>query len=396
MSQSNISAHDLFDSLNPNARSAPESGIVEVINHGRDKDGLIPLWAGEGDTATPSFIWEAATRSLAAGETFYTWQRGIPDLRQALARYHDRIYGQGHDPERFFVTGSGMQSIRIALDLVASPGDDVVLLTPVWPNFAAAASIGGVRPVEVALDFDTNRWSLDPERLAAAITPKTRAIFVNTPNNPTGWTASADELRAILDLARKHGLWIIADEIYGRFYFRGDRAPSFRDHADPGERVLYVNTFSKNWAMTGWRIGWIEAPAELGQVIENLIQYATSGVAGFMQRAGVAALDQGEDFSRHLIQQARSGRDIVCGRLRKTGRVRFAEPDGAFYLFFALEGEPDTDQLGLTLVDQAGVGMAPGRAFGDAGKGFIRLCFLRSDRVLNQAAERLAVWIEQR
>ncbi len=388
-----MTADPLLDRLNPNASAAPESGIVEVMNHGRLKEGLIPLWAGEGDTPTPSFIWEAATRALAAGETFYTWQRGLPELRQAIADYHGRVYGGTHDAERFFVTGSGMQSIRIAIELAAAPGDDMVLLAPVWPNFAAGAGIAGVRPVEVPLTFGAEGWALDIDRLRAAVTDRTRAIFVNTPNNPTGWTATPDELRAVLDLARERGIWIIADEIYGRFHYDGGRAPSFRDLADPDEAVLYVNTFSKNWAMTGWRIGWIEAPAALGQVVENLIQYSTSGVAAFMQRGAIAALERGDGFTDHLIRQARVGRDIVSEALVASGRARYAPPKGAFYAFFGIDGAPDTDQLGLTLVDEANIGLAPGRAFGAAGKGFMRLCFLRSEATLRDAASRLSDWL---
>lgn len=384
---------NLLSSLNPAARSSPESGIVEVMNYGRDRAGLIPLWAGEGDLPTPSFIWEAATRSLAAGETFYTYQRGLPDLREALARYHGRVYGGDHEPERFFVTGSGMQAIRIALDLTAGAGTEILVPGPVWPNCTAACGIAGARAIEVALDFGDNVWRLDIERLRAAVTDRTRAIFINSPNNPTGWVLDRDGVGEVLALARQHGLWIIADEIYGRFYYAGDRAPSFRDVAEPDEKVLFVNTFSKNWAMTGWRIGWIEAPAALGQTIENLIQYSTSGVAAFMQRAAITALDRGDDFANHLIAMARRGRTIVCDGLRSTGRARFAAPDGAFYLFFGIDGEPDTDRLGLRLVDEANVGLAPGRAFGESGSGFMRLCFLRSDRQLEEAVNRLAAWI---
>lgn len=388
-----MSPEDLISSLNPAARSSPESGIIAVVNHGRERAGLIPLWTGEGDLPTPSFIWEAATRSLAAGETFYTYQRGLPDLREALARYHGRVYGGDHDPERFFITGSGMQAIQIAVDLTTGAGAEILVPGPVWPNCTAACGIAGARAIEVPLEFGDNGWRLDIERLRSAVTDKTRAIFINSPNNPTGWVLGRDGIGEVLALARQHGLWIIADEIYGRFYYAGDRAPSFRDAADPDEKVLFANTFSKNWAMTGWRIGWIEAPAALGQTIENLIQYSTSGVAVFMQRAAIAALDRGDDFTNHLISVARRGREIVCDGLRSTGRARFAAPEGAFYLFFGIDGEPDTDRLGIRLVDEANIGLAPGRAFGGSGSGFMRLCFLRSDRQLEEAVGRLTTWV---
>jgi aspartate/methionine/tyrosine aminotransferase len=386
----NASARLLVDDLRPAAREAPLSGILEVFNYGRQRDGLIPLWAGEGDLPTPAFICEAATRSLAAGETFYTWQRGIPPLREALARYHANLYGRPFSPEQFFVTGSGMQAIQIVLAMTAGAGDEIVIPTPTWPNAAAAAGVLGARAVEVPMSFGNGGWTLDLDRLAANIGPKTRALFLVSPSNPTGWTATIDELTAALALARRFGLWIIADETYARFWYgAGERAPSFLDVMEAQDRVLFVNTFSKNWAMTGWRVGWIMAHPTLGQVIENLIQYATSGVAHFMQRAACAALERGESFAAHQIARARAGRDIVCDALASTGRCRFARPSGAFYLFFAVDGETDTRRLALRLIDEAGVGLAPGSAFGAGGEGFLRLCFARSAADLETASQRL-------
>jgi aspartate/methionine/tyrosine aminotransferase len=211
-----------------------------------------------------------------------------------------------------------------------------------------------------------------------------------SPSNPTGWTATRAELAALLALARRHGLWIIADETYARFWYGdGERAPSFIDVMEPDDRVLFVNTFSKNWAMTGWRIGWIMANPALGQVIENMIQYSTSGVAQFMQRAAVAALERGESFVAHQVARARRGRDIACGALANVGTCRFAVPQGSFYLFFAVEGESDTRRLALRLIDEARVGLAPGSAFGASGRGFLRLCFARNAEQLETAMQRL-------
>jgi len=380
----------LLAALRNEARLAPESGIVEAMNYGRDRPGMIPLWAGEGDLATPAFICEAATRALAAGETFYTWQRGIPELREALARYHARLYGREFSPDEFFVTGSGMQSIQIALAMTAGVGDEVLIPTPTWPNAAATAGIIGAKPVEVPMTLGNAGWSLDLDRLAAAAGPRTRALFVVSPSNPTGWTATRAELTALLALARRHGLWIIADETYARFFYgEGERAPSLLDVMEPDDRILFVNTFSKNWAMTGWRIGWIMANPALGQVIENMIQYSTSGVAQFMQRAAVAGLDRGESFVAHQVARARSGGDIACGALAAITRCRLAVPQGAFYLFFAVEGEADTRRLALRLIDEARVGLAPGSAFGASGRGFLRLCFARNAEQLETAMQRL-------
>ena len=386
----------LTDALRREAQAAPESGIVEVMNYGRRRGGVTPLWAGEGDLPTPAFICEAATRSLAAGETFYTWQRGIPELREALARYHAMLYGREFEAEEFYVTGSGMQAIQIVLAMVAGSGDEVLIPTPSWPNAAAAVGVIGARAVEVPMSFGNDGWSLDLERLTGAVTAKTRALFVVSPSNPTGWTATRDDLVALLALARRHGLWIIADETYARFWYgEGPRAPSFFDVMEPQDRVLFVNTFSKNWAMTGWRVGWIAAHPSLGQVIENLIQYSTSGVAAFMQRAAIAAIERGESFVAHLIERARRGREISCDALGATGRVRFAPPQGAFYLFFTVDGEADTWHLVRRLIDEASAGLAPGTAFGAGGERFVRLCFARNAEQLGAAVGRVAAVISK-
>ena len=380
----------LLADLRSEARNAPESGIVEVMNHGRLRPGLIPLWVGEGDLPTPDFIRNAARASLDAGETFYTWQRGIPELREALARYHTRLYDQPFEADRFFVTGSGMQSVQIVVRMLTGAGDEVVMPSPAWPNVAAAIGVAGARAVAVPMDYREGRFTLDLSKLEAAITPRTRAIAINSPANPSGWTATREELAQILAIARKHGVWIIADEIYARFVYDGSaRAASFHDVMAAEDRVIFVQTFSKNWAMTGWRLGWIEAPPAFGQVIENLIQYSTSGSPVFIQRAGIAALDEGEPFIAEQIARAREGRRIVYEGLKATNRVALSAPDGAFYQFFSVDGRPDSRALAVDLVDGANVGLAPGTAFGAGGETGLRLCFARNAADLTEAVARL-------
>lgn len=383
----------ILNSLSPRALAAPESGIVEVVNYARGRDGLLPLWVGEGDLPTPDFINRAAMASLNAGETFYTWQRGIPELRQALADYYGRHFGTSLPMEHFYVTGSGMQAIQLSVQAITSPGDEMVYLTPAWPNIAAALEISGARSVDVPLQFENGKWSLDLGRLEAAITPKTKGLFINTPSNPTGWTATHQDLADILALARKHGLWIMADEIYALYYYAGGRAPSFLDIKEADDKILFVNSFSKNWSMTGWRVGWIVAPAELGQVIENLVQYSTSGVAQFMQRGAVAALNEGDDFVRSNIAKATRSRDILCDALIATNRVQTLKPDGALYSFLKIDGVTDSCGAAIDIVDKTGVGLAPGTAFGQGGELFLRACFLRDAAQVADAAERLSRYI---
>lgn len=384
----------LFDKLSLESRNAPESGIVEVFNAGWGRKDLIPLWAGEGDLPTPEFICAAAKQSLDDGETFYTYQRGIPELRAALADYHQNLYGQPFSEERFFVAGSGMQSIQLAVQALASAGDEVLVPTPAWPNIEAALGLRGARSVSIPMREESSGWTLDASDLEAAITPKTVAIFLNSPCNPTGWVAKQSLLKDILDLARKHGLWIIADEIYALFYYGdGLRAPSFYDIAEADDQIIYVNSMSKNWAMTGWRVGWISAPPELGQVIENLIQYSTSGVPTFSQRAAVAALREGQHFLDSQVQLAREGRECVVNGLGALDRIRLSAPEGAFYLFFSVDGITDTRQFAMDCVRQTGVGLAPGTAFGAGGENHIRLCFARNQDHLREAIQRISVWL---
>jgi aspartate/methionine/tyrosine aminotransferase len=392
---------DILSALRPSVSAEPASGIVEVFNYSQGKPDVIPLWVGQGHLPTPDFITDAAIASLKAGETFYTWQRGIPELRQALADYHSRLYGMDFHQENFYVCQAGMQSVQLAIQALLAPGDEVVVPSPAWPNYAAPLRMAGVRALEVILDFDGSRWRLDLDRLFASVTSKTKALLLNTPSNPLGRVMTREEIIAIRDFARKRGLWIIADEVYARFYFpesgRNDELPpSFLEHCDPDERIIFCNTFSKNWAMTGWRVGWMIAPKAMGQVVENLIQYNTSGTTTFLQKGCLAALEQGEAFVAAQVAQARTGRDIVCDAFATSPKIEFAKPEGAFYLFFRIGGAKDSTALSRRLIDEAGLGLAPGSAFGLGGEGFLRLCFARKREHLEQAADRLLNWLNRR
>jgi aspartate/methionine/tyrosine aminotransferase len=386
----------IVESLSPRSLRAPESGIVEVVNYARGREGLIPLWVGEGDLPTPEFIARAASDALLKGETFYTWQRGIPELRAALSRYYARRFGAALPAEHFYVVGSGMQAIKLAVEALVSPGDDMVYLTPAWPNFAAAAELSGANPIAVQLDFSGGRWQIDLDRVEAAITPKTRALFINTPSNPTGWTATREGLASLLAIARRHDLWIMADEIYALYHYAGGRAPSFLDVMEEGARVIFVKAFSKNMSMTGRRVGWIVAPPEMGHVLENLIQYSTSGVPQFLQRGAVAALDEGDAFVQANIDKAAKNRDVFCDALIATNRVETLKPDGALYAFLKIDGVTDSRKAALDIVDKTGVGLAPGTAFGPGGELFMRACFLRDPKEVAEAADRLSRYIAAR
>ena len=390
------------DYVKPRIRTESPSGIIEIMHYGSGFKDVIPLWVGEGDVPTPDFICASASRSLSRGETFYTWQRGIPVLRHSLSSYYGDLYGRDFDSERFFVTGSGMQSIHLSLQCVAESGSEIILPTPAWPNFPSPMRMLELNPIMVPYLFFDNGWHLDLDRIFSCVTNKTRAIVLNSPSNPLGHVMTRDEMIAVRDFARHHGLWIISDEVYHRFWYPGGRLssglpPSFLDICEDEERLLLVNTFSKNWAMTGWRVGWIYAPLSLGDHIENLIQCNTSGVAVFMQRGCVTALNKGEDFVAEQRARTLAGMGLVVDALGDFSEVSFAVPEGGFYLFFKLDGThfssfSDMD-LAKKIVSECGVGFVPGSTFGLGGEGFFRLCFARSSESLGVAMDRFCRWL---
>lgn len=385
----------LKNSIRPEVLEVEASGIVEVAVYARTKENVIPLWVGQGNQSTPEFISKPTMESLAKGETFYGGDAGLFEAREALAAYYKKQFGANWSPASFFITGSGMHAIDLALRATAGAGDEVIYLSPAWPNFVGCSSLAGIHPKAVELEFGDNGWSLDVEKIKDAITPKTKALFINSPSNPTGWTADIETLIAIRDIARENGIWIIADEIYSRFYYGGKRAPSFIDVTEADDRIIYVNSFSKNWAMTGWRLGWIAVNPALGPIIENLIQYSNSGAQTFLQRGAVAALNEGDAFVQSYVDLAAKNRDILCTKLLATGKVKLVPPQGAFYLFFGIDNITDTRQAALKMVDDIAVGLAPGSAFGKGGEHFFRLCFLRDQSVIEEAADRLAGWISR-
>jgi aspartate aminotransferase len=382
--------------LRPMAAQLPESGIMAVVNYGHDRPDLIPFWAGEGDLPTPAFICDAAVQALRDGETFYTYQRGIPPLRQAVADYVQRYFQAAVNAERVIITGSGMQAILQTVQAVLGPGDEAVVVSPVWPNIFAAIRMQEAVPRTVTLRWDGRAWRLELERLFEAVGPKTRALFINTPNNPTGWIMDPDDMRQVRDFARARDLWIIADEVYGQFVYDRPRVTSFLELMEPEEKLMVTNTFSKNWSMTGWRVGWVIIPHSrvLGQVYENLVQYSTSGVAPFLQYGCLKAISAGDDYLKTFVERCRQGRDIVCERLAGLSRVRLSPPQGAFYVFFQVDGADDSLAFAKRMVDVANVGLAPGSAFGPGGEGFLRLCFAASHATLRAGVERLAVALE--
>jgi aspartate/methionine/tyrosine aminotransferase len=371
-------------------RALRASKIREVANAGMGKEDVIAFWFGEPDEVTPAFIRDAGIAALQRGATFYTQNLGIPELRDALANYVSRLHpGSALKRDNIAVTSSGMSALMLATQALAGAGDRVVIVTPVWPNLVEIPRILGAEAVTFALDYAPSAWTLDLERLLAALTPATRAVYINSPNNPTGWTITREAQRAILDHCRRHGIWIIADDAYERLYYGNGVAPSFLDLADTQDRLVSTNTFSKSWLMTGWRLGWIVAPRELTPDIGTLLEYNTSCAPSFVQSAGVVAIEQGEPVIAHTVERFRRARDFLVGELNALPGVEATLPPGAMYAFFKAPGAGDSLAFCKQLVAEAGLGLAPGIAFGPEGEGFVRWCFASDQDRLALGIQRL-------
>ncbi|MGF6807219.1 aspartate/methionine/tyrosine aminotransferase [Paraburkholderia sp. Clong3] len=385
----------------PNARDAVRalrpSQIREVANAGFGVDDVLPFWFGESDRVTPAFIRDAASAALAAGATFYTHNLGIAPLRAALAGYVSELHG-ATSPEHVAVTSAGVNALMLAAQLVVGGGDRVVAVTPLWPNLVEIPKILGAHVETVALGYGERGWELDVGRLLSALTPDTKMLMINSPNNPTGWVMSRDDQRSVLEHCRRHGIWIVADEVYERLYYSGDdaaqaagvrTAPSFLDLATRGERVICVNSFSKAWLMTGWRLGWIVAPTALMDDLAKLVEYNTSCAPSFVQQAGIAALEQGERFTQQLVRDLRTSRDHLVRALLAVPGVDVKAPLGAMYLFFSMPGSTRSLDLCKAMVREVGLGVAPGSAFGPQGEGFVRWCYACDTVRLDAGVERL-------
>lgn len=389
--QQNPSAADrLRAPIRPEIESLEESRIAEVWKLGFEIPDVIGLWVGEGDLPTPAFICDAATEALRRGETFYTHKRGIPELRQALVDYHRTLYGVTLADDRIAITSSGMNAMMLAMESLVGAGDNAICVTPVWSNIFATIQIMGAAVRHQPLDPTPTGWRLDLDRLFATCDERTRVIYIASPGNPTGWVMPRAQQQALLDFARRRGIWIVADEVYARLVYDGTpAAPSFLSLIEPDDAVVIVNSFSKAWAMTGWRIGWMIMPPRLTHAVDKLIEFNTSGAQPFLQRGCVAAVTQGEPFVAEMVARYRAGRELVLQRLGGMSRVRIVRPEAAFYVMFGVDGMGDGVAFAKRLVHEARVGLAPGSAFGPGGEGHLRLCFASSCERLSQAMDRL-------
>ena len=373
----------------PAVRALAASKIRELVNAGIGRADILPFWVGEPDEPTPDFIRQAGMDSIAAGETFYTHNLGIPEIRDQLSVYLKGLH-QGFQSREVVVSSAGVNALMLATQLLVDPGERVVEVVPLWPNLQEIPRILGAQVETVALEFSREGWRLDLDLLLKNLTPKTKALYINSPNNPTGWTVTRAEQEIILGHCRRHGIWIFADDAYERIYFgEGGVAPSFLDICDPQDRLISTNTFSKTWLMPGWRLGWLVVPPELTADLAKLIEFNTSCAPVFVQRAGIAALKEGEPVIARTVERFRRARDFLVRELNAIDGVTVASPSGTMYAFFKVRGVADSLEFCMRLVRDAGLGLAPGSAFGPKGEGYVRWCFAASEERLAEGIKRL-------
>ncbi|WP_417624914.1 pyridoxal phosphate-dependent aminotransferase [Paremcibacter congregatus] len=387
---STASSQTALSGLQDHIRAIPLENIANIAKDAFTNKEILPLWFGEGDIKTPDFIGQAITSAMQEGKGFYSHQNGIPELRQALVDYLGKLNAKPITTDRITVTSGGMPAIMLAVQATVGRGDNVVIIDPVWPNITGVVRLMGAETRSVRMDLGDDGWTLDVEKVAAACDSRTKAIFFASPGNPTGAVLPVPVQKQLLELSRKTGIWIFSDEVYSRMSYEMPMVPSFSDIAEPEDRVIIINSFSKSWSMTGSRLGWLIHPPSLEATLAMMVQYTSSGTTTYLQYGGVAALQQGEDFVKFMTNYCREGMEIVCGALEDIPRVILRRrPTAAMYAFFEIDGMADSKQACLDILRSSNVGLAPGYFFGKGSESFLRICYCRSPEQLNIAMERL-------
>ncbi len=375
--------------IRPGIETLEDSPIIDVWRMGFDVEGVIGMWAGEPDVPTPAFICDAAAKAMADGHTFYAHNRGIDPMRQALVDYHRRTYGIELPERRITLTSSGMSAVMLVAQAMIDQGDNIVAITPSWPNICRAMQMNGATIREVSMGRGDAGWSLDLDAVFAACDARTKLIYLASPGNPTGFMLERAEGERLLAFARERNIAILSDEVYHRIVYDRKVAFSMLDIAGPDDPVFIIGSFSKSWAMTGWRLGWLVYPEGMTASFEKLVQFNTSGAPTFLQYGAIAALNDGEAFIESFVARCAAGRNIVNERLGRMPRIRNIPNNGSFYAMFSVDGVTDTLTFCKRAVVEAKIGMAPGEAFGLGAAGLVRLCYAKSPENLTEAMDRL-------
>jgi aspartate/methionine/tyrosine aminotransferase len=383
--------------LSHSVEQVPHSRIRELAEVAMSMDGVLRLYFGESNLPTPDYIKRAAMQAMSDGYTFYTENAGLPSLRCALSSYYRKLQGVEIDPQRVVITASGVQALNVSIRCALDPGDEALVLTPAWPNGSSIVAMANATPRQIPHPLRGDRYSIDFDALEAAVTPRTRLLLYTSPSNPLGWVATEDEQQRLLDFSRRHGLWLIADEVYDRLYYAGarlgDPVPSILRKTTPDDAVIVVHSFSKSYCMTGWRVGWLVARQDLAAKATQLNEFIISHAPSFAQKAAETALAEGEEELAKMLARLKANRDLCLQALAAMPGVTVPTPDGAFYLFPRIAGLRDSFEFCRRLLMETKVGLAPGVAFGAGGEGSVRICYAAEERILEPAMERLGQFL---
>jgi hypothetical protein len=384
--------------LAASALRVPHSRIRELAEIAMSMDGVLKLYFGESNLPTPEYIKRAAQKAMADGFTFYTENAGLPSLRKSLARYYQELHRVELDPaNEIVITASGVQALNLGIRCVIDPGDEGLVLTPAWPNGAANVAMANGVPIEIPHPLAGDRYQIDFAALEAAVTPRTRMLLYTSPSNPLGWVATVDEQRRLLEFARRHNLWLVADEVYERLNYTGAKpttpAPTILKLATRDDAVIVVQSFSKMYCMTGWRLGWLVARRDLAARATQLNEFVVSHAPSFAQRAAETALLWGENTLCEMLVRLKENRDFCLAALAKMPGITVPKPDGAFYLFPKIAGATDSFDFCKRLLMETKVGLAPGVAFGAGGEGSVRICYAAERNIVEEAMARLSMFL---
>ena len=384
----------MLENLNKEILSFNETAIMKIANFGRkyqleSGNYIYPAWFGEGDTPTSSLINDKTIEALNQGKTFYTYQNGIPQLRLEISKYMNEVFNINTKPEHHSVVTGGMMGLRLICDLIISDGDEVTMVGPVWPNIRSSVLLRKGNIKEIPLKLVDSEWNLDFEQLLKSITDKTKMVFVNSPGNPTGWVMSKKQQENLLNHVREMGCWLISDEVYHQIMFNDDVSPSFLQLSKPSDRLIVINSASKSFNMTGWRVGWLTHPEELGAHIAKLVQITTTGVPEFLQNGLISALKNYKVLTKEVRLNLKKSRNLMFERLVEWKQVECSVPEAAFYAFFKVKGICDSLEFAKKLIIDTNVGVAPGIAFGESGEGHLRICFAAKESFINEIMDRL-------
>ena len=387
----------MSDRISRRVAAVPPSGIRKFFDIAATMKDVISLGIGEPDFVTPDVIREAGIASLNRGETRYTSNSGILELRQAVVAKWAERYGVAYHPdEECLITIGGSEALYLALTAILEPGDEVIIPEPCFVSYEAEVVFAGGTPVPIATLVE-NTFQVTGAEIEAAVTPRTKAILINYPNNPTGAVLDHERMLEIAAVAARHDLLVISDEIYDRLFYNGGQHVTFSGLPEMRDRTIIIGGFSKDYAMTGWRLGFALGPADILDAMRKIHQYTIMSAATTAQVAAITALTdpRAEDAVLAMVESYDVRRKLLVKGLNSIG-LRTFEPRGAFYAFPDIRISGMTsDEFAATLLDEEHVACIPGPAFGAGGEGYVRMCYATAQGQIEEALERMQRFVRR-